>query len=46
MASLKLVRLVKVYQYTTFHSPMFTGAIFAPTAEVWISNLEWLKLRD
>jgi hypothetical protein len=38
---------LKIYQYTKFHGPTLTGAIFASTSEVWTSAiLEWLKVLD
>jgi hypothetical protein len=36
----------KVYLYTKFHGPALTGESFASASEVWMSILEWMKLRD
>jgi hypothetical protein len=47
MVSLKVVHPLKMYQYSKFHGPRFTGASFASTSEDWTSAiLECLKLRD
>jgi hypothetical protein len=47
MVSLKVVRRLKIYQYTTFHGPTLNGANFASISEVWTSAiLERLKVRD
>jgi hypothetical protein len=47
IVALKVVHLLKIYQYTKFHGPTLTGASFASTSDVLTSAiLECLKVRN